>query len=83
MEALSCGTPIAGFDVNAIPFIAPEGLGTYTKLYDIERQSEVVESTPIKDAITINKCREFALKTYSMHNIYKQQFELYTSLLNQ
>jgi glycosyltransferase involved in cell wall biosynthesis len=83
MEALSCGTPIAGFDVNATPFIAPKGLGTYTKLYDIESQAEVVESTPIKDATTINKCREFALKTYSMHNIYKQQFELYISLLNQ
>ena len=82
MEALSCGTPIAGFDFGAIPYIAPEGLGTYSKYLDVDAQVNVIKKAPRKDAMLIKRCNDFARDNYWMSTIYKKQIELYNELLN-
>lgn len=83
MEALSCGTPIAGFDFGAIPFIAPEGLGTYSKFLDVDAQVDVIKKAPRKDAKLIKRCNDYARDHYWMSTIYKKQLELYNELINE
>lgn len=83
MEALSCGTPIAGFDYGAIPYICPKGLGTFSKCFDVDAQVDVIKTAPIKDIQLIKRCNEYARDNYWMSTIYEKQVELYEKLLNQ
>ncbi len=83
MEALSCGTPIAGFDFGAIPYIAPGGLGTFSRCFDVDAQVDVINKAPIKNAAIIKRCNEFARDNYWMSTIYKRQVKLYNELLNE
>lgn len=64
LEALACGTPILGFNVSGMPFIADEKTGTFVDVGNINMMEEIVRNSSKKDDETISYCREYALSRY-------------------
>ena len=60
LDALSCGTPICGFDVSGTPFVAPAPYGRFVKPYDMDALAKLVTDVKLKDEKIINECRAYA-----------------------
>ena len=60
LEAMACGTPIAGFDVSGMSYLAPNPIGTYIPYGDINSFVEVVEKLKKKTAEGKQQCRKYA-----------------------
>lgn len=82
IDALGCGTPLAGFAEAGTPYVAPKEFGVFTPTYDIEALAEVILNTPKKDQARIDACRHYALNRYAPDVIFKKQVGIYDSLLN-
>lgn len=80
LEALSCGTPIIGFDTGGTKETAPSPLGTFVPYNDTTAlKKELLTKIHMKDELT-RQCRDYALKNYhssimaeKYFNIYKQE----------
>ena len=82
LEALGCGTPIAGFAEAGTPYVAPEPLLKLTKTYDVSHLSRIVKETPIKEMSMSNLCIRYARNRYSRNVIFEKQLALYQSLID-
>jgi len=82
IDALGCGTPLAGFAEAGTPYVAPKEFGIFTPTYDIEALAQVILNSPKKDQARIDACRQYALNRYAPEVIFKKQVEIYESLLN-
>ena len=60
LDALSCGTPICGFDTSGTPYVAPAPYGHYIQPFDFVKMSEYIKQTGKKTKVTIKACRQFA-----------------------
>lgn len=81
LDALGCGTPLAGFREGGVPFCASEQFGTFVKTFDLEALSKVVEQAPIKTKNRIKEIRNYAYHRYSSNLIYDKYIEMYNNIL--
>lgn len=80
IDALGCGTPLAGFAEAGTPYVAPPEFGTFTPTYDLEALARVIIETPKKDAARIAACHEYAVHRYAPENIIAKLAALYPTL---
>lgn len=81
IDALGCGTPIAGFAEAGTPYVAPTEFGTYTPTYDIDALVEVIVQAPQKDENRIKACHEYAIGRFSGDVVINKLESLYRSLM--
>ncbi len=82
LEALSCGTPVCGFDITGIPYVADEPLGIYVEPRNVKQLAEVVTKTTKKSKDISDRCREYALKRYSPEVSGNKMLALYNNMLS-
>lgn len=82
IDALGCGTPLAGFAEAGTPYVAPKEFGIFTPTYDIEALAKVIVDTPKKDKDRIKACHEYAVGRYSPEVILAKLENIYKELLN-
>lgn len=82
IDALGCGTPLAGFAEAGIPFVAPPEFGTFTPTYDIQALANVILNTPPKTQQRIADCHNYATSRFSPDIILKKLENIYNSLTN-
>ncbi len=80
IDALGCGTPVAGFAEAGTPYVATPEYGTFTPTYDINALVQVIMDTPKKDADRIQACHDYAVNRYSPDVIIKKLEEIYKTL---
>jgi len=81
LEALSCGTPICGFNVTGIPYVAEKPLGVFVELGNVNELVLVVLATLKKTKAISNKCREYALLRYSPEVSVNKMLDIYREMI--
>jgi glycosyltransferase involved in cell wall biosynthesis len=66
LEAMGCGTPIAGFNVSGVPYVAPEEFGTFVEPKNAEALAQVIRDIPRKTDESIEKCHVYAKNRFSI-----------------
>lgn len=79
LEAISCGTPVVGYDISGIPFVADKPIGTFVTAGDINRLKEAVEM--IAELNISKECRLYSLERYSPECYKDKMLHVYTQLL--
>lgn len=82
LEALSCGTPICGFNISGIPYVAEEPLGFFTEPYNIEQLAEKIKNIKKKDYEITQKCRNYAVTRFSTEVFIKKMLSVYEVIQN-
>lgn len=77
LEALACGTPVCGFNITGIPYVADEICGIFVAPGDIEALEKVVLSTAKKSEKMQRYCRKYALSRYSVKKFTNQLMTIY------
>ena len=77
VEALSCGTPVVGFDTGGTKETAPEGLGCFVKYDDIKALEQSVVQGLDSASKLFNECAEYGKQNYSKQNMYMNYLSLY------
>lgn len=81
LDALACGTPICGFKITGIPYVADEPVGRFVLPEDINALQEIAEKTEKKTREMEGLCRDYAVRRYSLNTYYSKQLEIYHELL--
>jgi glycosyltransferase involved in cell wall biosynthesis len=83
LEALSCGTPVIGFDEGGTAETAPGKLGYFVPFGDIDSLEVALnEFFSGHSQIDQKECRLFAEQNYSKQAMYSNYVRLYSELLN-
>lgn len=83
LEALSCGTPVVGFDEGGTAETAPGKLGCFVPFGDIDSLEVAIKNYfSGQSNIDMTLCRLFAEKNYSRHAMYSNYVRLYSELVN-
>jgi len=80
IDALGCGTPLAGFAEAGTPYVAPKEFGVFTETYDINALVKVVVEAPKKDESRIKACHEYAVGRYAPEVVMSKLNDIYKSL---
>lgn len=83
LEALSCGTPICGFDISGIPTCADEPIGCYVAPKDTDALKQIVLATEKKNSESIKTVRSYAQSRFSSDDYNRKLFEIGKSLLSE
>ncbi len=84
LEALSCGTPIVGFDVCGMPdIVIHKNTGYLAKPFDVADLADGVKWVldPVNNGLLRKKSRIFAEKNFSFECVSKQYENLYKKIL--
>lgn len=81
LDALSCGTPVIGFDNTGIPYVANEPLGTFVKTGDVSLLKNALKKVRKKDKEIMESCRAYALSRYSPDVYYSKMVKIYESMM--
>jgi len=85
LEALSCGTPVVGFNEGGTKETAPKGYGIFVENGDIDEItieiSLILEGK--KDINTKNECAIFGKEYYSKEIMAKNYINLYNEILDE
>ncbi|MBQ8068478.1 MAG: glycosyltransferase [Solobacterium sp.] len=81
LEALSCGTPITGFDISGTPTCAEEPYGTFVPFADIAALKDVLMHTTRKTESVIAETRAYAMTRFSSDDYNKRLFAAGIALL--
>lgn len=82
LEALGCGTPIVGFNISGVPFIAPNEFGTFVEPFDVRQLAQAIRDVPRKSEERIAACRTYAFNRFSIEAIDKVHREFVEYLVN-
>ena len=84
IEALSCGTPVIGFDTGGTKETAPEGYGIFVPYGDIERLETKVRFALNGKANLRSKkeCVKFGREEYDKKVMFRKYFDLYQGLFS-
>ena len=82
LEALSCGTPICGFNVSGIPYVAKGQLGVFVEPENVDELARIVGDTKKKSSDMVQKCREYAIARYSTSVYIKKMIKIYENEKN-
>lgn len=77
VEALACGTPICGFKISGIPYVAPSPFGEYIEPFNVEKMVDFISRVEKKNKKTINECKEYAISNYSREVVFHKIFNSY------
>ena len=66
LEAMGCGTPIVGFNISGVPYVAPEEFGTFVEAKNVEKLADAVRNVPKKTEESIEKCHTYAKARFSI-----------------
>ncbi len=80
IDAMGCGTPVAGFAEAGTPYVATPEFGTFTPTYDVEALAKVIVETPKKDEARIKACHDYAVGRYAPDKIIKKLENIYKEL---
>ena len=80
-DAMGCGSPIAGFNIVGIPYVAEEPFGKFVEPFDIDALAQVVKDAPFKTEDSIKNVREYAYNRYSSKEVFKKQREIYNTII--
>lgn len=75
LEALACGSPIIGFNISGVPFIAPNECGTFVEPLNTDALAEAVRNAPRRTEESARRCREYALSRFSLEATAKRHAE--------
>ncbi len=81
LEALSCGTPVCGFRISGIPYVADERIGTFVETGNIYELSKIVSQTRKKSVKVMLECREYAVKRYSANSYVNKMIDIYSVMM--
>jgi len=78
IEALACGTPVAGFARGALPEVIDEGCGALARPDDVADLAARIAGAMAKDA---GYCRERAERLFSLEAMTDRYLEAYRAIL--
>lgn len=81
LEALSCGTPVLGYNVTGIPYVAEAPFGAF---YDPKNRMEIgqyIKELDSKTEMESTACRDYAVKRYSLETYMGKQLKIYEEVL--
>lgn len=82
IEAVSCGTPVVGFDTGGVKETIPEGMGMAVEAYSVDKLHEaVLEYIDKKDSIP-KEVKEEARYRNSKERMARDYLKVYTELYN-
>lgn len=81
LDALSCGTPVIGFDNTGIPYTAEQPFGLFVENENTEELCQAVSGVRKKTPVIRQECREYALERYSPEIYYKKMFKIYNEMI--
>jgi glycosyltransferase involved in cell wall biosynthesis len=81
LDSLSCGTPVCGFDITGVPYVASEPLGYFFEPGNVDELEAFVSGLTRKTEQMAISCREYALKRYSPKVYYDRLEKLYFELI--
>lgn len=82
LEALSCGTPVCGFKITGIPYVAECPMGIFVKPGSVDELAKVVLSLNKKTDEMIVNCRKYALSRYSPEINIDKMINIYDKMIN-
>ena len=82
LEALGCGTPIAGFAEAGTTYVAPEKYAKLTPTYDVDALAKVISEAPKKTDEMSKGCIQYARGRYSRDVVFSQLESIYERLNN-
>lgn len=66
LEAMGCGTPIIGFNISGVPYVASKEFGTFVEPFDVQKMAEAIRNLPRKTEASVNACHEYAKGRFSI-----------------
>jgi glycosyltransferase involved in cell wall biosynthesis len=81
LNALGCGTPIIGFNVSGVPYVASEEFGTFVEPFDVDALSEAIKNVKKKTSESIMACYQYALNRYGLEAGERKYRELFDKLI--
>jgi len=84
IDALACGTPIIGFDIEGINCfdIKDKQVLNVAPIADIEYVKNIIEKIPCKDSSIIQRCRDAVYGRFNAKTIVSKYLDLYELILN-
>lgn len=82
LDALSCGTPVLGFHVTGIPYVADAPLGKFVETGDIDALEDIALQTVKKTDVIQEACRKYAVNRYSPQIYYQKMLSIYKKMKN-
>lgn len=79
--ALGCGTPLIAFDYGGVRDCAPNSIGTYVPMKDVNALAEAIKSCRHKTKEDVTEIREYAINHFSQESVYSQQLDLYKRII--
>lgn len=76
IEAISCGTPVCGFDEGGTKETAPDKLGKFVSYGDIGALKQAILSV-LENKSDFKLCEEYGKKVYSKEKMYSKYIKLY------
>lgn len=68
LEALSCGTPLIGFDISGVPYCADKEHGTWVEPCNVSALAEAIRQSVRKTEAIRQSCREYAISRFDAVN---------------
>lgn len=81
LDALGCGTPLAGFAETGTPLCADYPIGNFTKTFDLLALKDVILLTPNKTSHISQKCINYAHMRYKPEVVFGKLMKIYNKLL--
>ena len=81
LEAMSCGTPICGFNISGIPTCAEEPIGKYVPAKDTDALKQIVLQAEIKTDASVQKVRSYAQSRFASDDYNRKLLEVGEELL--
>ena len=81
IEALSCGTPICGFNISGIPTCAESPYGCFVEPRNVDAMVNVVLQTKKKTKENIEAIRRYAQSRFSSNDYNRKLLEIGWKLL--
>lgn len=82
LEALSCGTPICGFDISGIPTCADYPFGQYVDFGDVDSLGRIVKEVERKSKGRNIAVREYAVSRFSSKEYNRKLMEIGCNMIN-
>lgn len=82
LDSLACGTPVCGFRITGVPYVAKYPLGQFVEPKDVQALLKIIMNMQHKDAKLSQQCRDYALSRYSPQVYYDKMTALYEEMIS-
>lgn len=81
LDAIACGTPIIGFAITGIPYVADEPIGIFVTSGNVDELAGKIQKVEKKTQEIIDRCRNYAVERYSIDTYYEKMKIVYEEML--